>query len=268
MSEFLKKTLKILKDELKGRDIPETREVLIGKKFIAILLEGYLGTGYAPRKDTPTCNVFKGAGTLHKSSAIDLAEFASSGDPFERAIGVAALNALSQYLIDENKGRYNYYSNLNILKLLPLSPENKVGMVGVIGPFIEYLNKNSAEFIVVDDNPAIPVGKTKQGYIISHDIESIENVDILLMTGSTIIEHSLEGPLNAAKNARFKVVIGPTASWIPDIGFDLGLNAVCGMKFREPLKAFRTIMQGGGTMYFANYADKYTLTKEEIPNLN
>jgi uncharacterized protein (DUF4213/DUF364 family) len=256
-----------LKDELKGKNIPETKEVLIGKKFMAVLLEGYLGTGYAPRKDTPTCNVFNGAGTLHEKTAIELAEFASSDDSFERAVGVAALNALSQYIIDENKEKYNFYSNLDILKLLPLNPGSKVGMVGVIGPFVQYLTKNSREFVIVDDNPAIPEGKTPQGYIISRNIESIGDADIVLMTGSTIIEHSLEGPINVVKNATFKVVIGPTASWIPDMAFDLGLNAACGMRFKEPLKAFRTIMQGGGTRYFAKYADKYTLTKEKLPNI-
>lgn len=264
MSEFLKRTLKILKDGLKGKDIPETMEVLIGKKFMAVLLDGYLGTGYAPRKDTSSCNFFNDAGKLHKIPAIQLAEFVTSDDPSERAVGVAALNALSQFLIDENKDKYNFYSNLDILTILPLSPEIKVGMVGLIGPFVQYLTENSAEFIIVDDNLAIPEGKTKQGYIISRDIESLGDVDVLLITGSTIIEHSLEGPINAVKNARFKVVIGPTASWIPDIAFDLGINAACGMKFREPLKAFRTIMQGGGTKFFAKYADKYTLSKEEI----
>ena len=58
MSDFLKKTLKVLIDKVKEKDIPETKEVLIGKKFMAVLLDGYLGTGYAPREDTPTCNVF------------------------------------------------------------------------------------------------------------------------------------------------------------------------------------------------------------------
>ena len=264
MSDFLEKTLKVLKDKLKGKEIPETKEVLIGKKFMAVLLEGYLGTGYAPRKDTPTCNVFNGAGLLHEKTAIELAEYATSDDSFERAVGIAALNALSQFVIEMNKENYNFYSNLDILKVLPLSPESKVGMIGVIGPFVEYLTNNSKKFIIVDDNPAITEGKTPQGYIISRDIKSLADADIVLMTGSTIIEHSLEGPINIVKNATFKVVIGPTASWIPDIAFDLGLNATCGMRFKEPLRAFKTIMQGGGTRYFAKYADKYTLTKKEI----
>ncbi|MBD3212382.1 MAG: hypothetical protein GF311_07225 [Candidatus Lokiarchaeota archaeon] len=111
-------------------------------------------------------------------------------------------------------------------------------------------------------------GKTELGYTISRSIESLEEVDILVMTGSTVIEHSLEGPLNAAKNAHFKIVVGPTASWIPDKAFELGLNAVCGMKFKEPEKAFRTIMQGGGTMFFAKYAEKYIFAREPIPNIN
>jgi uncharacterized protein (DUF4213/DUF364 family) len=268
MSNFLIESLEILKKKLSDKDLPKIKDVIIGRKYLAVLLEGYLGTGYAPRRPTPTCTVFNKAGKLQQEPTVQLAEYVSSEDVLERAIGVACLNALTQFLIDEYKEEYYYYTNYDVLKYIPVSKDSVVGMVGRIGPFINFLNNNSRELIIIDDNPAIPKGKTELGYTISRSIESLEEVDILVMTGSTVIEHSLEGPLNAAKNANFKIVVGPTASWIPDKAFELGLNGVCGMKFKEPEKAFRTIMQGGGTILFAKYAEKYIFAREPIPNIN
>ncbi len=262
--DFLEKTFNILKKGLANDYLPKTQEILIGRKFMAVLLENYLGTSYRPRTSFLTCNIFNNPDELDKISAIDLAEYIISEDLNERAIGVASLNALSQYFIDINKEKYNYHSNFDILSFLPIFPESKIGMVGMIGPFINYLNKRVSKLIVIEDNPLIPQGKTKQGFFVSSDLNYLEEIDILIMTGSTVIEHSIEGPLNAAKRAIFKVVIGPTASWIPNVAFDLGFDAVCGMKFIEPEMAFRTIMQGGGTQYFSKYADKYTLTKKAI----
>jgi uncharacterized protein (DUF4213/DUF364 family) len=62
------------------------------------------------------------------------------------------------------------------------------------------------------------------------------------------------------------MVVGPTASFIPDHAFELGIDAVSGMTFIEIEKAFRTIMEGGGTRYFSKYAEKYTITVKELSN--
>lgn len=264
MSNFLRKSLDLLKKSLCDKVIPDTQDVLIGRKYLAVLLKDYLGTGYAPRQPTPTCNVFNKAGKLHELSAFDLADYVTSENVLERAIGVSSLNALTQFYIDEYKEQYNFYTNYDVLEYIPVSKNTRVGMVGRIGPFVNFLTKKSEKLIIVDDNPAISEGKNERGYILSRDIETLEGVDILILTGSTVIEHSLETPLNAAKNAIFKIVIGPTASWIPDVAFELGLDAVCGMKFKEPEKAFRTIMQGGGTKFFSKYAEKYILAKDPI----
>jgi uncharacterized protein (DUF4213/DUF364 family) len=139
-------------------------------------------------------------------------------------------------------------------------------MVGRIGPFVKFLAKHSAGLTIVDDNPALSEGPQGPGAVLSRKIENIEDADVLIITGSGSVEHSLEEPLKIASNAVFKMVVGPTASWIPQAAFQLGIDAVSGMTFIEREKAFRTIMEGGGTMRFVKYTEKYTLTPEEVRN--
>lgn len=266
MSDFLRKTRAILESKLRTLIIPATREVLIGRIYQAVLLEGTMGVGYAPRKSTVTCTVFKKPGELHQASATELADMLLSEESLERAVGIAAVNALSQLIIASRSEEYIRYTDLDTLKYIPLNNDLKVGMVGRIGPFINFLAKNSAGVTIVDDNPVFSEGTLGKGVRLSRKIEDIEDADILIISGSTTTEHSLEAPLRTASNAVFKMVVGPTASWIPDVAFQLGVDAVSGMTFIDMGKAFRTIMEGGGTRNFSKYAEKYTLTAEELPN--
>lgn len=266
MSEFLKNTKEILDQKAKNIKIPNTKAVLMGKGYQAVLLEGTMGVGFAPRKALATCTVYTKPGDLYKTPALELAEFMISLDPIERSIGIGALNAISQLILDIPTDDYYKYTDRDILELLPIKKDTKVGMIGRIGPFIRFLATNSGGLTILDDNPAIQTGDQGNNITITRDIEDIEGSDVVIITGSTVIEHSLENPLKHSKDAIFKVVIGPTASWIPDAAFKLGLDAVCGMKFIDPDTAFRVIMEGGGTMHFVKYAQKYTLTKEELPN--
>ncbi|MHA1488624.1 MAG: Rossmann-like domain-containing protein [Promethearchaeota archaeon] len=269
MSDFLKNTRTILEKKFLGLTIPETRGVLIGRGYQAVLLEGTMGVGFAPRKALPTCTILKKPGRLYQTPATELADYVLSEEPIARSVGIGAINALSQLIIDDaRKEQYFKYLNKDMLKLLPLNKDTKVGMVGRIRPFVKFLAKNSARLTIVDDNPAIPVGQQVQNAILTRNLEEIEDSDIVIITGSTVIEHSLEMVLKVVKDAVFKVIVGPTASWIPDASFKLGIDAVGGMRFKELDKAFRVIMEGGGTMNFTKYVEKYILTKEEHPNLS
>ena len=131
-------------------------------------------------------------------------------------------------------------------------------------PFVNYIVKNSASFKIVDDNPALNPGPQALGHVLTRNIEDLEDCDVVIITGSTVIENSIEKPLKIAKNADFKIIIGPTASWLPDVAFQMGADAVSGMRFKEPKKAFIVIMEGGGTRDFSKHAEKYTITKDEI----
>lgn len=264
MLNFISKTKDLLLERVANIDVPPTESVLIGRNFEAVLLKGTLGVCYGPREPTPTCTAFSKPGTLKKTDAKELLELVDSPNSIQRAIGISALNALSQWYILNNNDRYIRTINKDILEILPIDKDTKVGMVGKIGPFIKFLKAKSKKLVVVDDNPNLSPQSQKQGFILTRNIEDIEDSDILIITGSTVTEHSLERPLSTAKDANYRAVIGPTASWIPDIAFEMGFDVVCGMTFTNPKLAFEVIMEGGGTRQFSKHADKYILSKDSL----
>ena len=87
--------------------------------------------------------------------------------------------------------------------------------------------------------------------------------DILFCTGTTLINDTLENILEKYKRkARKIILIGPTASMIPDILFDYGVDIVGGIEIFDSETTIRVLQEGGGTKLFKKYGKKYNLLKE------
>ena len=87
--------------------------------------------------------------------------------------------------------------------------------------------------------------------------------DVLFCTGTTLINNSLEEILHVfKKTANYIILIGPTASMIPDVLFDNGIDIVGGMKIFNTKATLKIIQEGGGTKLFKNYGKKYNYIKE------
>jgi hypothetical protein len=66
--------------------------------------------------------------------------------------------------------------------------------------------------------------------------------DVVGITGTSFINHTLEGLLNLCKGA-YVLLIGPTSPLSP-ILFDYGIDAICGSKVIDPDKLIRSISEG------------------------
>lgn len=64
------------------------------------------------------------------------------------------------------------------------------------------------------------------------------------------------------RKAQQIIVIGPTASMLPDILFDYGVDIVAGMKISDSDATLKVLQEGGGTKMFKKYGMKYYLIKE------
>ncbi len=69
--------------------------------------------------------------------------------------------------------------------------------------------------------------------------------DVLFITGVTLVNHTLEGILRVARPEAEIAVIGPTASFIPDILFDRGVRVVGGVWVKKPDKLLDVLAAGG-----------------------
>ena len=190
-------------------DLPGIRMVAISLGYTFVELDnGTMGVCSTPRSDCKSCAHNPRAGTLAKKHILGLTELMLSPHPLEKCVGIAAVNALSQMIMDHEPNKYRF-SETDFLTLLPFGDLRlKAGMVGNIGPFVPFLLKNASSLTIVDNNPALFPGYQQNSYIISRNIADLADVDVLIITGSSAVVGDFDQVIASAKSARFIGVVG------------------------------------------------------------
>ena len=142
------------------------------------------------------------AGRLHLKSARELAEYARSDTLLEASIGVAALNSLLE--ADESQ-----FVELNAYDLL--AQEGQGRNVVLIGhfPFISKLRSIVGQLWVVEQHPS-------QGeYPAEAAVELVPQADIIAITSSTLINHTLDDLLKLRSPQATLMLLGPSTPLSP-----------------------------------------------------
>ena len=233
-------------------------EVCIGLGFTGVLLStGHMGicATLLGEMGIECCEVLERAGGLAGSSAQELIQLARSWNLGESAVGVATLNALSQMILPKYEGRY-IVSIGDFLEKLDLRGDDVVGMVGYFEPFIPRLRGRCKELFIFER------GLRRGGALPDTAAEYIlPKVDVAIITGSAIVNKSLERLLELAKNAREVGVVGPSASFLPDPLFRRGATLIGTIKIVNSKKVLQIIKEGGGTRMLKPYVEYINLRR-------
>lgn len=255
-------------DEVQRRStsikIPGIRMVAISLGYTFVELENdAMGVCFTPRSKSGSCAHYSKAGKLAQKDILELTELMLSSNPLEKSVGIAAVNVVSQMIMDQEPEHYRFSETdfLNIIPFKGLKP--KVGMVGNIGPFIPFLQKHASSLTVVDDNPSLLPGFKQNGYTITRELADIADAEVLIITGSSAAVGDFDQAIEAAKSARFIGVVGPSAGWLPDPAFRRGVDAVAATRIIDTSGARHAILEGGGTPHFIGYGKKYTVINTE-----
>ncbi len=235
--KYLEKELDWCLDEVR------VSEVRVGLEYAGVMLSsGEAGLAHVLRGDPPECEILEKAGELQGSSARDMMNFATSRNLISAAIGVATINALSQIAFRSKPNLYPF-TDTDILDLVV--PNDKILMVGYFAPVIPKLLEKTKEITVIEKrnipHPMVKVATEEQ-------LEELSiNKDIAIITGSTLVNHTVDNILKHCKEMREVALVGPTASFTPQPLFERGVTAVMGVKIYNPQKMLEVISQAGGT---------------------
>ncbi len=172
-----------------------------------------------------------GTGKLHTMSALELTELAFSADVAEAAVGVAAINAITP--VDESR-----CVELNAHQFIRERGKGKT--VGIIGhfPFVEALANETGKLHVFEKHP-------REGDHPESDIPRfLPECDVIGITGTTLINHTLDGILALCKPGAVKILLGPSTVMNPVL-FDRGIDILAGTVLGDRDAAFRHLSQGG-----------------------
>lgn len=188
------------------------------------------------------CQVLQHAGTLGGAPATKLGGLAKSWDHGERVIGVATINAMSQIVLKQEQNQYSVLEG-NMLDHVDIRLGESVAMVGNIKPLVPAIRNRTTKLRVFERGGSLEDGVLPD----TATEEVIPEADIVFITGSAIANGTIGRLLELAAKARSVIVVGPSASMIPDPLFKRGVDLIGGVIVTDPDKAMQVVAEGGGT---------------------
>jgi len=223
--------MRILDDliySLKGSDFPVISVHTC--VFWTAVVSKHCGLSSTFREEGPSHDRgVRDVGNLTQKTALELAEYAKSNSLLEASIGMATINSLLD--IDESK-----CIEKNAFEIILEKGKGK--NVAVVGhfPWIPKLRERIKNFWVLEQ-------RLREGDLPAKEADRIlPQCDVVGITGTSFINHTLEGLLNLCKEA-YVLLVGPTSPLSP-ILFDHGIDAICGSKVIDVEKVTRSISEG------------------------
>jgi uncharacterized protein (DUF4213/DUF364 family) len=249
-------------------EVPNLQDITVSK---ACLGWGYVGVELSTddvgvchslvgEAQLECCQVLQQAGTLSGTSAIKLGQLAKSWDHGERVIGVATINAMSQIVLKQQQRQYSVLEG-NTLDHVDIQPGESVAMVGNIKPLVPAIRNRTTEFRVFERGGSLEDGVLPD----TAAEEMIPEANVVLITGSAIANGTIGRLLELAARARSVIVVGPSASMIPDPLFKRGVDLIGGIIVTDPDRAMQVVAEGGGTPQL-KAATRFVIIKPRSPS--
>jgi len=231
-------------------EVPDVGEIRVEGVCLGLGYSGLkLDTGHAGvcntliSEATPQCcEILQDAGTLAGRPVTEFLGMIESWDFIERVIGVSAINALSQIVFEKEPDRY-LVEKRNLVDVVEVTREDTVVMVGHIKPFTPVFTSRARVLHILERS-----SHREEGVLPDTACEQLlPEADIAVITGSALVNGTMDRLLELAGDARTVAIVGPTASCLPDPLFRRGADLVGGIRIRDADKAIRILSEGGGT---------------------
>jgi hypothetical protein len=225
------------------------RSVLVGSHWTIVCSRG-CGMAATMRAEHPHGhNAVRDAGRLHEKSALELAAYARSEQPLEVSIGVAAINSLIQV----DPGRTVQINAVDVL-----AEQGKGKNVALVGhfPFIPRLLPAVKNLWVIEQRPL------EGEFPAEAAADLIPQAEVVAITGSALLNHTLDGLLALCKPGVPVMVLGPTTPLSPVL-FAHGASMLSGVRVVDEEAAMRTVAQGA-TFQQVEGVRLVTLRKEKV----
>jgi uncharacterized protein (DUF4213/DUF364 family) len=234
-------------------------DLVIGIFFTGVKLStGHGGVAFTPMGEIPeavccpaTAARMPQAGNLDGSPISEILKYTLDNNILKSAIGVATLNALSQLFIESENGReYEIIKGKDGFDLLEIQPEETVTLIGAFGPYIRRLKRMGNPLYIVEKNSqALRTDEMKYFKPESEIPSLLKKSDAIIITGTAIVNHTIDPILSFITNGKRTAIIGPTASMAPDAFFKKGVNVMAGVRILDPDSMIKILKQGGSAYH-------------------
>jgi uncharacterized protein (DUF4213/DUF364 family) len=136
-------------------------------------------------------------------------------------------------------------------------------LVGAFIPFLKELKRRRLPYLVLEQNPAALKGEELPFYRPADMArEIVPQADVLLVTGATLLNDTLEDLLALARPATRVTVVGPTVGLLPDPLLARGADVLGSVRITDPDALLDLLAEGGSAPHFlGRSAEKIVLAR-------
>ena len=275
-SAILRETL-IAIPEILGSELDDltVERAVVGLFFTGVKLSnGIAGACATPIKTIPEAVCCPSSamsmpfpGKLQGRAALDLAMEALNENGIRRAVGIAAMNALADACW---RRRPHPDAELRLavdaFDATEIYPGDKVVVIGAFVPFLRELKRRRQPFLVLEQDPATLKPEELPFFRPAEQApEVVPEADVLLITGTTLINDTLEELLSLANPAARVTMVGPTVTMLPDAFLRRGADVLGTVRITAPEEFLDILAEGGSGYHFlGRSAQKLVLVRKRM----
>lgn len=219
---------------------------VIGINFVGVKLSnGRCHFIYLMREMLPSGDmIFPYGEKMIGMDAWEVAKWALTGaEDLQRSLGVAALNAASPFYFDPAyQDEEDFYDTV--------TEEDILGVIGHMPPLVKKYGNKVKKYISFDR--AIDIQGSVEGakvYPMEMQKELLPTCDVVVITGTTMINHTTEEILSMCTGARAIYLSGFSLPYYPEAYKGSGISAIGSLYFTEDSdKLFRPLSLAAGRM--------------------
>jgi len=256
---------------------PELDEITVERVVVGLFFTGVkLSNGSAGSCATPIKTIPEAVccpssamampfpGKLAGRPAADLAREALSGHGIRRAVGIATVNALADCCWQRRPHpEVELRAGIDAFDATEIRRGDRVVVVGAFVPFLKELKRRGQPFLVLEQDPAtlkadeLPFFRPAE-----QAAEILPEADVVLITGSTLVNNTLEALLALVPREARVTIVGPTVGMLPDAFLARGADILGCVRITAP-DAFLDLLAEGGSGYhfFGRSAQKLVLAR-------
>ncbi len=230
---------RLVAEGLRRADGRALRDVRVGIGYTAVELEdGSSGVAYTFRNELGgRCGVLAQAGELIGQDAATIMEWLGSDALVRAAIGLATINAATV----RDSGDW---PTGNVIEELNLRPEDTFGMVGDFAPILAKVRERTTNVHVFERGQRVGPGV----HPASAMPEYLPLCDVVVVTATSVINHTIDEVLEHCVNAREVCLTGPSTPLCPAAFADTNVTLLAGTVVTDSPRLLEIVSQGGGTM--------------------
>lgn len=252
-------------------DTLQVERAVLGLFFTGVkLTNGLAGLCATPLQEIPdavccpsSMRAMPNAGKLSERSLRDYLKDVKSDAPLRRTLGLAVLNALSAGLADQNE-RLQIELQKDAFDVPDLSSFDRVVVVGALVPMLKRLKKAQKDYTVLEMNPSALKDDELDHFRPAEDFrEVIPEADLLVITGTTLLNGTLEALLACKKEGAQVILAGPTAGIDPEVFFNAGVSTVGSVRVMDADRCLDLLAEGAsGYHLFDDTVCRTVLTRK------